>query len=217
MAGNGTPAALAGIQLLRCSSAEELERAGIFRNHVFRSRRNVSFSEGLERRRDARGTVFLLLSGEQEVATARVQPFPSEISPVSDLAARFRDSGADTEVGRVAAVRSPDATRYSLLVLTLGAMWLLESTWHRRFVAYCHPKLLPLYQLVGVEVSGEPCEVPGRADLHHVIVGDYTDVASNGLRLLGISQAAAHAAIRWVPPLPGALSPISPPADRSSA
>jgi hypothetical protein len=206
---------LADIQLLRCTTAEELDRSRAFRDHVFQSRRNVALSDRLERRRDGRGAVLLLLHGGDPVATARVGPFPSDVSPLTSLGAPLRDTGADTEVGRVAAVRSPEAARYSLILLTLGSLWVLASTWHRRYVAYCHPRLLPLYELVGARTVGEPCPVPGRDDLHHVIVGEFETSARAGLRLLGTTAAEAHGAIRWYPP--PLADAVAPTVDRASA
>lgn len=186
-----------GIQLLCCGTEKELQVTRDFRNEVFLNRRGVVFDDGLEGRRDEESHVMLLLKEGVPVATARSQPYPSDLSAVSMIAPTPLRYDADSEVGRIAAKRSPQSTYYSLVLLALGARWLLEHTRHRRYVAYCHPKLLHTYQLVGAEDTGETCVVPGRADRHSIITGNYESCARLGAALLSVSDAPSRAAIRW--------------------
>ncbi|WP_207387002.1 hypothetical protein [Frankia sp. Cppng1_Ct_nod] len=186
-----------GIQLLCCNSESERQLARGFRNEVFLNRRSVMFSDALECRRDAESHVMLLLYDGTPVATARSQPYPSDVSDVLGVSRDLPDWGADSEVGRMAAVRSPWSARYSLMVLVLGSMWLLEHTSHRRYVAYCLPKMLRIFRLIGAEDTGETCVVPGRTGRHSIILGSYEDCARLGMAHLGMSGAEARSAVRW--------------------
>ena len=165
------------LRLLRASTEHDLRVAASFRRALFLERRGVRFDDLLEARRDRAGHVFLLLDANRPVATARVLPFPSRLSPLSDLQLDLRQVGVDSEVGRIAAVRSPDGIGYSATLLALGAAWLLQNSSLRRYVACCHPRLLGLYRMAGAEVVGGACPVPGRTDLHHLIAGGYEEAA----------------------------------------
>ncbi len=165
--------------LLQASSDEELRAAAAFRQSIFLERRGVAFDELLEARRDRAGHVFLLLRDGRPVATARVLPHPSHLSTLKDLAPYLGAFDADSEVGRIAALSSPEGIRHSVSLLALGAAWLLENTALRRYVAHCHPKLLDLYRLVGARVVAGPCPVPGRTDPHLIIAGRYDDAAAS--------------------------------------
>ena len=193
------PFQLEGLRLIRAASNVEIEQAATFRRDVFLERRHVAFEECLEARRDRdpKSHVFLVLDGSSPVATARVQPYPSELSPVLRLSQGLGNLGADSEVGRIATVQSPLTARYSLIVLTLGAIWLLRNNSLQRYIAYCHPKLVDLYRLVGAEDAGQECIVPGRTDPHRIISGSYKDAAHLGVRLLGVTEAQVCEAIRF--------------------
>jgi hypothetical protein len=186
--------ALAGIRLIHCDIDEEAAKARAFRDRVFLAKRNVVFSRSLERRRDVDSHVFVLERDGAPVATARCQPYPSNISTIGEFRPRLTQHDADSEVGRIAAVGSP---LHSLMLLVLGSKWLLESTAHRRFIAYCHPKLVPMYARVGATDTGERCAVPNRDREHHIVVGTYRDCARLGLEMLGISGEQAASAVRW--------------------
>jgi hypothetical protein len=168
--------------LLRASSDDELRAAATFRQSIFLERRGVAFDELLEARRDRAGHVFLLLHDGRPVATARVLPHPSHLSTLKELAPDLGSLGADSQVGRIAALPSSDGIPHSISLLALGAAWLLENTGLRRYVAHCHPKLLDLYRLAGAEVVGGPCPVPGRTDPHLIITGRYDDAAAAAVR-----------------------------------
>jgi hypothetical protein len=173
------PAAADGsLVLLRVSGPDQLHQAAAFRKGIFRDRRRVTFDEVLEARRDRAGHLFLLLCDGRPAATARVLPRPSPWSALGELVPGLGALAVDSEVGRIAAVPSPEGVRYSLALLALGAAWLVEHTDLRRYAAYCHPKLLDLYRLAGAEVVGGPCAVPGRSDAHFVIAGRYEDAAT---------------------------------------
>jgi hypothetical protein len=167
------------LRLVRATRDEELRAAAAFRQSIFLERRGVAFDELLEARRDRAGHVFLLFRDGRPVATARVLPYPTPLSILQELAPDLGSLGADSEVGRIAALPSPDGIPHSISLLALGAAWLIKHTQLRRYVAHCHPKLLDLYRLAGAEVVGTPRPVPGRADPHLVISGRYDDAAAS--------------------------------------
>ena len=181
-------AAPAGELTFTCASSDlEIARAAAFRRRVFMDRRGVSFDEALEARRDREGHVLLLRDAGAPVATARVLPHPSPLSPLTTLAPALAVHGADSEVGRIAAVASPQAVRFSLVLLTLGSIWLLRNTGLSRYVAYCHPRLLDFYRVVGAKDTGLSVAVPGRDEPHRIICGAYADAARLGGQRLGIA------------------------------
>ena len=106
-------------------------------------------------------------------------PIPPRCRSCKELAPELGSLEADSEVGRIAALPSPDGIPHSISLLALGAAWLIDNTRLRRYVAHCHPKLLDLYRLAGAEVVGGPRPVPGRADPHLVIAGRYDDAAAS--------------------------------------
>ena len=167
-------------RLLRASTEPDLRVAASFRRDVFLERRGVTFDDLLEARRDREGHVLLLLDGNRPVATARVLPFPSRLSALPGRRIDHDRIGVDSEVGRIAAVRSSEGMRHAATLLALGAAWLLEHTTLRRYVAHCHPRLLGLYRLAGAEVVGGPFTVPGRAEAHLLIAGRYENAARSG-------------------------------------
>jgi hypothetical protein len=183
------PSSGVDLRLVRASSAAERAQAAAFRREVFLDRRGVVFDEALEAQRDREGHVFILCDGSTPLATARVLPYPSKVSPMIELGQGAGGHDADAEVGRIAAVRSPGAARASLLLLTLGSRWVLRNTLRRRYLAYCHPKLVDLYRLVGAEDLGVSCIVPGRGDAHRIVAGTFADAAQLGARWLGIAEA----------------------------
>jgi hypothetical protein len=182
---------LGGLRLVRAETSHERRLAAAFRQRVFFERRQVLFDEILEARRDRHGYVFLLLDGRTVVATARVLPYPSALSPMQELGGDFATRAADSQVGRIAAVRTPLGLRASLLLLVLGALWMRAHTPHERYLAYCHPKLLELYRQVGARDLNVSCVVPGRDEAHAVVTGRYDDAARRGLQLLAIEEADA--------------------------
>jgi hypothetical protein len=173
-----SPLSGGALQLIRASTNDELHAAAAFRRSIFFERRGVSFDEVLEARRDRAGHVLLLLAGGQPVATARILRYPTHLSTLHEMAPAL-DADADSEVGRIAALASPEGIRHSRALLALGAAWLIAHTDLRRYVAYCHPKLLALYRQAGAGVVGVPCPVPGRADPYLVIAGRYEDAAAS--------------------------------------
>jgi hypothetical protein len=193
------PVSARGLELIRCSTRAELSSARQFRNDVFIAKRGIEFDSVQERRRDKSSHVLLLTQQGKPRATARVQSYPAT-STLAEIAPGLPDFGADSEVGRIAAIRSADSVAYSLLLLVLGAMWLLTHTRHRRYIAYCHPKLLPLYELVGARDTGMSIEVAGRSHSHCVLLGMYKSCVESGLAQLrdaGFSEREAVAAVRW--------------------
>jgi hypothetical protein len=178
------------LRVVRALSDSELSRAAAFRRGVFLERRRVAFDEALESRRDRAGHVLLLLRDSIPVATARALPHPCDLSPVASMC---RDLGvdADSEVGRIAAVPSPGASSYALAMLTLGSIWFLRHTRRKRYVAYCHPRLVDFYRLVGAADIGRECVVPGRSEVYRLVSGSFEDAARLGAELMGIDDQAA--------------------------
>ena len=173
-------------RLTRVASAEQLELASQLRERAFRERRGIQFDEALEARRDREGQVFLLFDRATPVAVGRVLPYPSRLSPLVDLSRVAGAHGADSEIGRVACVANSQLPLSALLLLTLGSQWLLEHTRLRRYVGYCHPKLLVSYAKLGA-IPGQAIRVPDRAVPYCIISGTYEDAARLGLRQLGSS------------------------------
>ena len=141
----------------------------------------------------------LLTQWGSPCATARVQSYPGS-STLAKIAPELPISEADSEVGRIAALSTPDCVKHSMLLLVLGAMWLVEHTQHRKYVAYCHPKLVPLYGLVGAEDTGLRIDVEGRPTPYCVLLGDYIACVERGLTQLahaGFSHQEAVASVRW--------------------
>ncbi len=188
-----------GIQLIRCSTNAELRAARLFRTRIFHERRGIEFDSLQERRRDESSHVFLLSQHGTACATARVQSFPGS-GNLAELAPAVPAFGADSEVGRIAAsLRNPQTAHYPLMVLVLGAMWLLQHTKHQRYLAYCHPKLVPLYQLVGARDTGITLDVDGRAAPYSLLLGDYETCVMAGLNQLahiGFGRRQATASVR---------------------
>ncbi len=193
----GAPSPLERFTLSCARSDEERARTASVRRQLFLDRRSVAFDELLEARRDRAGHLFLLTEDALPVATGRVLPHPSRLSPVLDLGQELGAAGGDSEVGRIAAARSTGGARASLILLTLGSIWLLRQSNHRRYVAYCHPKLVELYRAVGAEDLGISCAVPGRSDAHRIVSGTYAHAAARGALLLGVSEAQAGRSIRF--------------------
>jgi hypothetical protein len=171
-------------ELERADTSEQFQTAAALRKRVFRDRRNVSFDEALEARRDREGHLFLLSDRGTPLAVGRVLPYPSRLSPLVDLSLVAKRHGADSEIGRVACVADSEAPHAALLLLTLGSSWLLEHTRLSRYVGYCHPKLVELYRKLGA-VPGDAMVVPDRKDVHYIISGSYRDAATLGARFLG--------------------------------
>jgi hypothetical protein len=188
-----------GIRLIRCSTNAELRSARQFRAHVFRERRGIEFDSLQERRRDESSHVFLLTQHGSACATARVQSFPGS-GNLAEMAPDVPTFGADSEVGRIAAsMHSPESAQYPLMVLVLGAMWLLRHTKHQRYLAYCHPKLVPLYRLVGAQDTGVTLAVDGRPDPYCLLLGDYETCVGAGLTQLahaGFDRREATRSVR---------------------
>jgi len=192
------PVSARGLELIRCSTRAELSSARQFRNGVFIAKRGIELDSVQERRRDESSHVLLLKQHGMPRATGRVQSYPAT-GTLAEIAPELPDFGADSEIGRVAAIRSADSVAYSLLLLVLGAMWMLMHTQHRRYIAYCHPKLFPLYELVGARDTGMSIEVMGRSHPYCVLLGAYANCVEAGLAQLrhtGFSEQEAVAAVR---------------------
>ena len=172
--------------LIFAASSSELQKAASLRHQLFLERRGLDLDETLEARRDESGFVLLLSEGSTPVATARVSPYPSPLSPLP--AGLCQGLGADSEISRIACSLQGAGTRYSALLLTLGARLVLSHTDHRRYVAYALPKLSAAHCRLGAVDTGARCIVPQRNEPFHVLSGSYADTARCGSVLLGIDD-----------------------------
>ncbi|MBO0853879.1 MAG: hypothetical protein J2P18_08930 [Nocardia sp.] len=183
------------LSMVICRTPEELAHAARFRHELFRSRSNLSFDENAERRRDEDAIlVNLVLRDGIPVSTARCVPYPSHTSPLTGVI-DSRTYGADSEVGRIAAVAAPESAVYALLALTLGALWVLENSDRKTYISYVHPKLVAAYLPVGAVDTGTDCEIPNRSVVYRIVVGAYEDCVQRGLDLLGFTESQARAVI----------------------
>ncbi|MFC4127434.1 hypothetical protein [Nocardia rhizosphaerae] len=181
------PALSASICITPC----ELDQARAFRSNVFRSRRNIGFDAGLERRRDADAIMVIVVRhAGRLVATLRTTAFPcvrSTITPRPEL----DELGVDSEVGRLAAVADPSRARFALTAMVLGAMWMRDFSSHRTYVAHAHPYLIDSYRAVGAFDTGLRQQVAGRDTDYRLVVGSYADCARMGMELLGLAEYQA--------------------------
>jgi len=181
------------LRLVQALSTGDIERAAEFRRQVFFGRRRVVFDQLLEARRDREGSVFLLFEDATIVATGRILPYPSELSPVLSLTPDLAID-ADSEIGRIAALPSPRTGSYAHTMLTLGSIWILEHTRKRRYLAYCHPKLVELYRRIGAKDVGCACIVPGRSEPHRIVSGSYEDAVRFGGEVIGFIESMRRSA-----------------------
>ncbi len=181
---------LAGYTMTACKTSEELDLAAEFRHRMFRQRSGLAFNEDYERERDASAILVGLLYFENKpVATARSTPFPATGSPLA--ANGILSFGADSEVGRLAAMPGDRSLINAFLVLILGSLWMTEYTEYATYISYTNAKLVPIYNEVGAFDTGQTCTVPGRTTDYRIVVGAYKDCARLGLKSLGISHRAA--------------------------
>lgn len=173
----------ARFRLSRASTAGELRVAGALRERVFRERRQLTFDEAVEARRDRTGHVFLLYEQGTPIAVGRVLPYPSPVSDLVDLSHAAGAQRADSEIGRVACVPSLATPRCAVRLLTLGSFWLLEHTRLRRYVAYCQPRLVPMYRALGATPCAE-LRLAQRSEPYWLISGSYEEAAARGARRL---------------------------------
>ncbi len=174
---------------LRLAIAEtdsELQRARELRNGIYANRLpELSIDPDQEAERDAIGRVFLLYEDDCLVATLRATRVVRDPAPLSGLASVdglpgvLRDPGA-CEVSRLAVPPSPRRSEQALLLLSMGARWVVENDpTLERFLAYCRSQLLRLYTRVGAEPVAEPFRIAGRGEQwFYVIGGRLTDAAA---------------------------------------
>lgn len=187
---------LGDMTLLRCVTDGELREAVALRNELFHSRSGLEFDEHAEARRDGTAEVFLLRCGGTAVSTVRLAPYPSVGSSLSEFGATVGGE-VDSEVSRLAAVRSATGLRHSLVTMVLGASWVLELTNHRHYASYVNPALVPLYSFLGARDTGARCNVPGRRAPYAIISGRFEDSLRLGAAQLGLTPGQARAHVRW--------------------
>lgn len=157
------------------------------RDEIYRTRLGLDTRQWRhEDVRDRVGYPFLLRENGTLVGTGRAVRTDSpscEIRALGHLPAHL-DSATDVcEVGRIAARRRTDGIPASLILLGLGAGWLLHHTDLRRYVAYARVSMLGLYQKAGAVDMGTRFQIPERGDSEYaVILGELADAAATSDR-----------------------------------
>lgn len=132
--------------------------------------------------RDRAGYLFLLREHGSLIGTGRVMRTDSplcEMRALGHLPAHLDGDTETCEVGRVATRKRADGIPTSLVMLCLGAMWLLRHTDLRRYVAYARVPMLWLYQSVGATDLGTRFQIPDRGDAEYaVILGELAGAAT---------------------------------------
>jgi hypothetical protein len=141
--------------------------------------------------------VLLLRRRGEPVATARVAAYPSAGSSLWRFGATLVADDVDSEVSRMAAVRSAAGVRFSLLTMVLGARWVLELTDHRRYTSYVNPALVRLYTAVGARDTGYRCDVPGRSTPYAIVTGEFEHCLRLGAAQLGLTPEQVGVRVRW--------------------
>jgi len=170
--------------LERATSADQFAAAAELRNEIYRRRLGLDLgSWRSEWERDRAGHVFVLSRSGTPVATGRALPTGSpqcELRELGQLPRQLADDTRACEVSRIVTTRLDEEQRvpYSMVLLCMGARWLLEHTDLRRYVAYCRIPLVRLYQAVGA-VDLETCfRIADRGDtVYTVVVGDLASPA----------------------------------------
>jgi hypothetical protein len=132
--------------------------------------------------RDRTGYLFLLKERGVLVGTGRVMRTSSPLCEMRTLGHLplhlHRDTGM-CEVGRLATRKRVGGIPNSLVMLCLGARWLLHHTDLQRYVAYARVPMLWLYQQVGAADLGTRFTIPDRGAAEYaVILGKLADAAA---------------------------------------
>ncbi len=161
----------------------DLAEARNLRDVVYRTRLGLDTQRwNQEDARDRAGHVFLLREHSVLVGTGRALRTDSPLCEIRELGRLPADleTATDTcEVSRIATRRCSDGLPASLLLLGMGAEWLLEHTDLRRYVAYARVSVLWLYQKVGAVDLGTRFRISDRGDSEYgVILGGLSDAAA---------------------------------------
>jgi hypothetical protein len=161
-----------------------------FRQGVYQARSDVVVDDGVDV--DGRGFLFGLLRDEELVGCGRILPLPDPGCGTNAFdQPQAAEHGMDTEVGRLAVVRRGSA-HLLLAIVGLGSQWMTENTDLRTFVAYCHQRLVPLYERVGARDLGIDVEHRVNGRPYRLIVGRFDVVAQRSLSMLGLNRPSDH-------------------------
>lgn len=166
------------------------------RDVVYRTRLGLDTQRwSQEEARDRAGHVFLLREHAALVGTGRAVRTDSSLCEIRELGQLPTNLEAATdvcEVGRIATSRCADGIPASLLLLGMGAKWLLQHTDLRRYVSYAKVPVLWLYQKVGAVDLGTRFRIPERGDSEYgVILGELGDAAA-AVDRFGAAVARSH-------------------------
>lgn len=153
------------------------------RDVVYRTRLGLDTQRwNQEDARDRAGHVFLLREHAALVGTGRAIRTDSslcEIRALGQLPANLETATDACEVGRIATHRCADGFPASLLLLGMGATWLLQYTDLRRYVSYAKVSVLWLYQKVGAVDLGTRFRISDRGESEYgVLLGELRDAAA---------------------------------------
>jgi hypothetical protein len=153
------------------------------RNEVYWTRLGLNTQRwSLEDARDRAGYVFLLREHAVLVGSGRAVRTDSplcEIRELGQLPANLEAATDACEVSRIATRRDADGIPASLILLGMGAKWLLQHTDLRRYVAYAKVSVLWLYQKIGAVDLGTRFWIPERGDFEYgVILGELGEAAA---------------------------------------
>ncbi|MGH8885479.1 MAG: hypothetical protein ACRDYX_09975 [Egibacteraceae bacterium] len=174
---------LGGFSLDLARTPADSAEARRLRDEVYRAKLGLDTRQWpQDDARDRAGYLFLLREHGSLVGTGRVMRTNSplcELRALGQLPAHLHRDTDTCEVGRVATRKRADGIPTSLVMLCLGARWLLRHTDLRRYVAYARVSVLWLYQKVGAADLGTRFQIPDRGDAQYaVILGELADAAT---------------------------------------
>lgn len=178
---------IAGFAVDLARTEGDFAEARRLRDEVYRTRLGLDIRHWSdEDTRDQVGYPFLLRENGTLVGTGRAVPTASpqcEIRALGQLPPSLDAATDACEVGRIATRRRSDGVPAGLVLLSLGAGWLLRHTDLRRYVAYARVSMLALYQKVGAVDLGARFQIPERGEAEYaVILGELADAAAAAAR-----------------------------------
>ena len=172
-----------GFSLYPARTAADFAEASNLRNEIYRTRLGLDTRQWhQEDARDRAGYTFLLKAHAVLVGTGRAVRTDSplcEMRELGQLPASLQAATDACEVGRIATRRCANDIPTGLVLLGLGAKWLLQHTHLRRYVAYAKVSVLWLYERVGAVELGTRFHIPDRGDFEYgVVLGELADAAA---------------------------------------
>ena len=172
-----------GFSLYPARTAADFAEGRSLRDEIYRTRLGLDTRQWhQEDARDQAGYIFLLKAGAVLVGTGRAVRTDSPLCEMRELGQLPTSLQAATdacEVGRIATRRCSNEIPTSMILLGLGAKWLLQHTTLRRYVAYAKVSVLWLYDRVGAVDLGTRFYIPSRGNFEYgVVLGELADAAA---------------------------------------